>query len=67
MEASKEFLHQKLLLLSQGTSETPENIPRRKITKEQELSKLKIKDLRKGALLDYKLETWTVVGEVQYD
>lgn len=67
MEASKDFLHQKLLLLSQDASSIIQNVPRRKIIKEQDISKLKIKDLKKGYLLDYKLETWEVIGEVQYD
>jgi hypothetical protein len=39
----------------------------RQITKEQELSELRIQDLRKGALLDYKLQTWEVTEQIQYD
>jgi hypothetical protein len=42
-------------------------VSRRKITKEQNPSKLKIQDIRKGALVNYKLQTWEVAEQIQYD
>jgi hypothetical protein len=43
------------------------NIQIRKLTKETQISKMRIKDLKKGVLLDYKLDTWEVTGQIQYD
>jgi hypothetical protein len=52
---------------SLSQKKTKLKISARAITKEQELSKLQIQDLREGTLLDYKLQTWEVVQQVQYD
>lgn len=51
----------------QQIKKVKEVISRRKINKEKEISKLKIKDLKKGVLLDYQNETWEVLSQIQYD
>jgi hypothetical protein len=46
---------------------TKPKISARAIIKEQEISKLQIQDLKKGYLIDYKLQTWEVTAQIQYD
>ena len=43
------------------------NIHKRKLNKEPEINEMTINDFKKGVLVDYKLETWEIVGEMQYD